>query len=125
MDLMGQLKRTERGSAITGVACAALVLGCTVLLGSIPCSAEGQSDSGGFRVRGQLLQPGDNLSAGGSFEVEGRSVLPSNGTGAREFTLEPAKSKRGEGSAGCPCQGLFADGFESGDSGAWSVVSGS
>lgn len=122
---MRRMKGSEKGRETTRVVGIAVVLVGVLLLVAVTSDAEGRSVGEEYQIRGKLLEPGENVSAGGSFGVAGKSVLPSNGLEDREFTLEPARLKRGDGSNGCPCQGLFSDGFESGDLGAWNAASGS
>lgn len=119
---MKQTNGTERGSAPAAPAIGVVLLLGALLLGSAAFGAEPASVGNGFQIRGERLEPGENVSAGGSFAVGGTSVRPSNGIGDREFTLEPTAPKHGTTSGACPCQGLFGDGFESGDLGAWSAV---
>ena len=108
--------RARAAALWTGVA-----LVSALLLGTTPCAADEIQRGGKLEVNGKVLESGDNLSAGGSYRVQGKQVLPTNGLGNPEFTLDPAGAKQAKSSGGCPCQGLFADGFESGDLGAWSA----
>jgi len=112
--------RARAAARWTGVA-----LVWALLLGAIPCAADGLSTGDGFEVEGKVPEQGANLSAGGLFWVQGKQVLPTNGLDSREFTLDPRETKQETKSGGCPCQGIFADGFESGGLSAWSSSVGS
>ena len=121
---MGILGRYERAGNDARAYLVGVVLLTAIVAGTGPCRADGAAASDDFRVTGQPLWQGDNISAGGVFGVEGKSVLPSNGIGSREFSLSPGRPKSTTSTDGCPCQGLFGDGFESGDFSAWSASSG-
>ena len=97
-----------------------IVLVWALLMSAVLCAADGLSTGDAFEVSGKIPDPGANLSVGGSFQVQGKQALPTNGLGNREFTLDPRGTKQEKSSGGCPCQGLFADGFETGDLSAWS-----
>jgi len=122
---MGILTRSENaGAPIADRRVATFLLAALVASAGLVV-AGGAGESEDFQVTGQPLWQGDNLSAGGAFGVEGKSVLPSAGIGGREFTLGSGRLKSTTTTSGCPCQGLFADDFESGDLSAWSASSGS
>jgi hypothetical protein len=122
---MGILDRSGDTGAHPTARCVVSFLLAVLVAGTSLCGADGAEIHDDFRVTGQPLWRGDNISAGGTFAVEGKSVLPSNGIGNRELTLGPGGQKSMTTTGGCPCQGLFADGFESGDLSAWSASSGS
>jgi hypothetical protein len=111
----------RRGGVFCGslaLFCAVTILG-TLALGAIPCSAE---EGHGFEVRGEVLEAGGNVSAGGAFAVTGERVIAGNGIDGGEFALVPQVGTQAKATGGCPCQqeAVFDDGFESGGLGAWS-----
>lgn len=122
---MGILNRSENAGAHNAARRVATFLLTALVASTSLVVADGAGESEDFQVTGQPLWQGDNISAGGAFGVEGKSVLPSAGIGSREYTLGSGRPKSTSTTNGCPCQGLFGDDFESGDLSAWSASSGS
>lgn len=89
------------------------------------------SDGGVFELRGEAVPAsrlGQGPLAGGRFVAYGGVVAPTSPQGGG-YVLAPVAScatnqvLQATSGCGCLCSGIFTDGFESGDTTAWSSQS--
>ena len=111
--------RRSRGS--DGLVLAGALICCALVLGSV-AGASARSDGTGYELQGEILGKDTTVSAGGQFRVEGVAPRPED---APEFSFADEDARLTKRATGCPCENLgaeiFANGFESGNLGAWTA----
>lgn len=75
-----------------------------------------------FTLDGRVLRPGSGTSAAGEFVLATTGAARDELRGEDFALTDPGERMLATKSGGsCLCQGLFTDGFESGDTSAWSA----